>query len=70
MFGKNYVERLSYAVKNPLQLPMDSREGLHCRACHGGQCKVLKLQPFRSVLDPIRMSLLLLCSTWEGPGSQ
>ena len=75
-FGKNDVEGLPYAGKNPLQLPMDSREGsivslssmtricsgrtgrlrktAHSRACHGGQCKVLPLQPFRSVLDPIR----------------
>ena len=26
----------------------------HSGACHGGQCKVLKLQPLRSVSDPIR----------------
>ena len=26
----------------------------HSRACHGGHCKVLKLQLLRSVLDPIR----------------
>ena len=83
--AKKDVEGLPYAVKNPLQLLMDSRGGsivslrpktricqwhtehlqsyfrkaAHSRACHSGQCKVLKLQNFRSVLDPIHSQCCL-----------
>ena len=42
------------------------REAAHCRACHGGQCKVLKFQPFRSVLDPICGQCCFLSYTQMG----
>ena len=42
------------------------RKTTHSRACHSGQCKVLKLQPFRSGLDPIRGQCWFLLNTQTG----
>ena len=61
-----WVQKLSFVWSMLYICSTILRLTAYSRACHSGQCKVLKLQTFRSVLDQIRSQYCFLLYAQSG----